>query len=268
MKYSLLILATFFSIIIYANINYEHGIIDMTLLDGGLGCVCHDVQPDSTVNVWIEGPDTLFPNDTAYYKLMMNGGPSVKGGFDLAVRFGVLDSVDTLTYILFDELTHTVPKPFANATVLWDFIYKAPDSLVTDTIYSVANSVNGDGNPQPDDKWNFGENFPVTITAKPVSVDEAIILNGYILSQNYPNPFNPSTTINFTVAQNQRQETREVSLKVYDVLGNEVATLVDDEKLAGSYDVEFDANGLTSGIYFYTLVAGNVIETKKMVLLR
>jgi len=85
MKYTLLILAAFFSIIIYANISYEHGIIDMTLLDGGLGCVCHDVQPDSTVNVWIEGPDTLFPNDTAYYKLMMNGGPSVKGGFDLAV---------------------------------------------------------------------------------------------------------------------------------------------------------------------------------------
>jgi hypothetical protein len=268
MKYTLLILAAFFSIIIYANINYEHGIIDMTLLDGGLGCVCHDVQPDSTVNVWIEGPDTLFPNDTAYYKLMMNGGPSVKGGFDLAVRFGVLDSVDTLTYVLFDELTHTSPRQFANATVFWDFMYTAPDSIVTDTIYSVANSVNGDGNPQPDDKWNFGENFPVIITAKPVSVNEEIILNDFELSQNYPNPFNPSTKIRFAILQDERGDTKDVSLKVYDVLGTEVATLVNEEKPAGEYEVEFSGGELTSGIYFYQLKADNFVETKKMLLLK
>ncbi len=268
MKYTLLILAVFFSIIIYANINYEHGIIDMTLLDGGSGCICHDIQPDSTVNVWVEGPDTLFMNDSAFYKLMMTGGPSVSGGFDLAVRFGTLDSVDTLTYILFDELTHTSPKPFMNATVLWDFMYTAPDSLVTDTIYSVANSVNDDGNPQPGDKWNFGENFPVTITAKPVYVDEEIVLNKFSLSQNYPNPFNPNTKIRFSIPQDERGETKDVSLTVYDVLGNDIAILVNEEKPAGTYEVEFDGNELTSGIYFYQLRAGVFIETKKMILLK
>lgn len=263
MKYTLLILAAFFSIIIYANINYEHGIIDMTLLDGGSGCICHGIQPDSTVNVWVEGPDTLFMNDSAYYKLMMTGGPSVSGGFDLAVRFGMLDSVDTLTHILFDELTHTSPKPFMNATVLWDFIYKAPDSLVTDTIYSVGNSVNGDGNPQPGDKWNFGENFPVTITAKPVYLDEDIILNEFELSQNYPNPFNPSTKISFKIA-----EAGFTSLKVFDVLGNELTILVNEEKPAGTFEIEFHGDGLTSGIYFYQLRAGVFIKTKKMVLMK
>ena len=273
MKYTLLILAAFFSIIIYANINWPHGIIDMTLLDGGEGCSCHDPQPDSSVIVWVEGPDTLFINDSAYYKIMMTGGPSVKGGFDLAVRFGTVDSVDTLTHILFDELTHTSPKQFANATVLWDFMYIAPDSLVTDTIYSVANSVNGDGNPQPDDKWNFGENFPVVIIDNPVSVDEEIILNEFELSQNYPNPFNPSTTIRFTIPQDVRRETQDVSLKVYDILGNEVATLVNEELSAGEYEVEFNSHSgagrnLTSGIYFYQLKAGNFVETKKMILLK
>ena len=276
MKYTLLILAAFFSIIIYANINWQHGIIDMTLLDGGLGCVCHDPQPDSSVIVWVEGPDTLFINDSAIYKIMMNGGPSVKGGFNLAVRFGTVDSVDTLTHILFDELTHTSPKPFANATVLWDFIYIAPDSLVTDTIYSVANSVNDDGNPQPGDKWNFGENFPVVIIDNPVSVDEEIILNEFELSQNYPNPFNPGTTIRFTIPQDVRRETQDVSLKVYDILGNEVATLVNEEIGTGEYGVEFNANGLTSGIYFYQLKAVDpesssgqgFVETKKMILMK
>ena len=277
MKYTLLILAAFFSIIIYANISYEHGIIDMTLLDGGLGCVCHDPQPDSSVIVWVEGPDTLFINDSAYYKIMMTGGPSVKGGFDLAVRFGTVDSVDTLTHILFDELTHTFPKQFANATVLWDFMYIAPDSLVTDTIYSVANSVNDDGNPQPGDKWNFGENFPVVIIDNPVSVDEEIILNEFELSQNYPNPFNPSTKIRFTIPtsplnpspyQGEGQRERLITLKVYDALGNEIATLVNATQEAGAHDVSFDASQLSSGLYIYTLNAGNFSSSKKMMLLK
>ena len=150
-----------------------------------------------------------------------------------------------------------------NATVLWDFIYKAPDSLVTDTIYSVGNSVNGDGNPQPGDKWNFGENFPVTITAKPVYVDEDIILNEFELSQNYPNPFNPSTKISFKIA-----ESGFTFLKVFDVLGNEVATIVSDEKPAGEYEVEFSGSELTSGIYFYQLKTEIFVETKKMLLLK
>jgi len=275
MKYTLLILAAFFSIIIYANISYEHGIIDMTLLDGGLGCICHG-SSDSTVQVWVEGPDTLFINDSAYYKIMMTGGPSVKGGFDLAVRFGVLDSVDTLTHILLDELTHTSPKQFANATVLWDFIYIAPDSLVTDTIYSVANSVN-DNNEPTGDKWNFGENFPVTIIANPVFVDEENILIDFELSQNYPNPFNPSTKIKFTIPtsplnpspyQGEGNRERFITLIVYDVLGNEVATLVNDILPVGEYEVDFNATGLTSGVYFYRLQSGSFTEIRKMLLMK
>jgi hypothetical protein len=89
------------------------------------------------------------------------------------------------------------------------------------------------------------------------------ILSNFVLEQNYPNPFNPSTKIRFQVPNSSF-----VNLKVYDVLGNEVATLVNEEKTTGSYEVNFNAKGLSSGIYFYQLKVGNLISTKKMVLMK
>jgi photosystem II stability/assembly factor-like uncharacterized protein len=83
------------------------------------------------------------------------------------------------------------------------------------------------------------------------------------LEQNYPNPFNPSTKINFTVPSSTF-----VNLTVYDAVGNEVRTMINENKPVGTYTVEFNATGLSSGIYFYKLEAGNFVETKKMVLLK
>ncbi|MEP0862683.1 MAG: T9SS type A sorting domain-containing protein, partial [Ignavibacterium sp.] len=91
------------------------------------------------------------------------------------------------------------------------------------------------------------------------------IINNFILEQNYPNPFNPSTKIKYVIPNGVRNL---VTLKVYDVLGNEVATLVNEEKPAGIYEVEFNASKLSSGIYFYKLQAGSFVETKKMILLK
>jgi len=85
----------------------------------------------------------------------------------------------------------------------------------------------------------------------------------YELNQNYPNPFNPVTTIIYQIP-----EKGYVTLKVYDVLGNKVATLVNEEKPAGNYEVEWNALSLPSGIYFYQLRANNFIESKKMILLK
>ena len=103
--------------------------------------------------------------------------------------------------------------------------------------------------------------------------ENSYIVQSFKLEQNYPNPFNPSTNIEFRIA-----ERGFVTLKVYDVLGNEVATLVNEEKPAGTYEVEFsaidgsafggDADKLTSGIYFYQLKARNFVETKKMIFLK
>jgi hypothetical protein len=93
--------------------------------------------------------------------------------------------------------------------------------------------------------------------------DEVGFPKTYSMSQNYPNPFNPTTKIQYQVSSISK-----VTLKVYDVLGNEVATLVSEEKLAGVYEVEFDASNLSSGIYLYTLQTGSFFESKKMILIK
>ena len=92
----------------------------------------------------------------------------------------------------------------------------------------------------------------------------------YELSQNYPNPFNPSTKIKFSIPSTPLSlgEGQGVRLIVYDILGNEVATLVDEEKEPGVYEVEFSAANLASGIYIYRMQAAEFVETKKMILLR
>ena len=103
-------------------------------------------------------------------------------------------------------------------------------------------------------------------TMFPVNVDDnnyENILKTYILEQNYPNPFNPSTKISWQVPEGSRQ-----TLKIYDVLGNEVTTLVDEYKPAGTYEVEWNASGLPSGVYFYQLSAEGSVETKKMILMK
>ncbi len=105
----------------------------------------------------------------------------------------------------------------------------------------------------------------------PTSVEsETDVPSSYDLSQNYPNPFNPSTKIRYTIPNVSQSgvEGSRVQLKIYDVLGNEVATLVNEEKSAGSYEVKFNASQLSSGVYFYKLQAGSFVQTKKMVLLK
>jgi len=94
-------------------------------------------------------------------------------------------------------------------------------------------------------------------------INENELPREFSLQQNNPNPFNPSTTISF-----QLPATRNVSLKVFDILGNEIENLINEEKPAGSYEVKFDASKLSSGIYFYTIYAGDFIETRKMLLLK
>jgi hypothetical protein len=132
---------------------------------------------------------------------------------------------------------------------------------------------------------NYYSNHVDFIPITPADVDEncSQIPQTVDLSQNYPNPFNPSTQIRFAISLDARSEMQEVTLKVYDLLGNEVATLVNEYKPAGEYEVEFSVThesfcavtsgisakgGYASGIYFYQLKAGDFVETKKMFLIK
>ena len=94
-------------------------------------------------------------------------------------------------------------------------------------------------------------------------IEDEDYLDEFILNQNYPNPFNPVTSIKYTLIN-----TQFVSLKVYDVLGNEITTLVNEEKQSGNYKIDFNALNLPSGVYFYRLQAGAFNETRKMILLK
>ncbi len=139
--------------------------------------------------------------------------------------------------------THTIVPDWSNIyeNQLEILIDLGNDGTIDDTLY-LDNEVTGIGNDQG-----------------------SLIPTEYRLEQNYPNPFNPSTIISY-----QLPKAGNVTLKVYDVLGNEIATLVDEYRNAGSYDVQFTMNNvqLSSGIYFYQLKAGEFVETMKMILLK
>jgi hypothetical protein len=85
----------------------------------------------------------------------------------------------------------------------------------------------------------------------------------FFLSQNYPNPFNPSTTIRFSLPRSCH-----VTLKVFNILGQEVETLIEGERRAGEYELRWTPEGLASGVYFYNLQAGESVETKRLILLK
>jgi hypothetical protein len=106
---------------------------------------------------------------------------------------------------------------------------------------------------------DFNGNFDYS---EVVTLDEIAPFE-FRLEQNYPNPFNPSTTIKYSVPNEQF-----VTLKVYDILGNEVTTLVNEEKTAGNYKIEFNSEILPSGVYYYTIVTENFVQTKKMIMLK
>ena len=111
----------------------------------------------------------------------------------------------------------------------------------------------------------IGGHFEVTYERTNInSVSEQIAsVKGFELYQNYPNPFNPTTIIKFRIS-----DFGFVNLKVYDILGNEIATLVNEEKLPGSYEISFDGSDLPSGVYFYQLITSDFVQTKKMILLK
>lgn len=118
-------------------------------------------------------------------------------------------------------------------------------------------------------------NEPISITVDPnnwilktinsvvVGIEDEMQPQTFSLEQNYPNPFNPVTKIKFTLASNEY-----TTLKVYDIIGKEITTLVNNQMEKGHYEINFDASNLPSGVYFYTLNAGGYKETRKMILMR
>lgn len=253
------------------DLHHQNGIVHTTRKNG-YGCLCHGFDPNPNVRVWISGPDSLRPGETGQYWIHVAKDSSIAGGFNVAAFRGSLGIIDSVgTQLMTEspgidslELTHTYPPRTAGGrdTISWVFSFRAPAVVgFVDTLYAVGNSVNLDVTPDGD-AWNFSANFPVRVVSS-TSVGEPVMPSAFMLLQNYPNPFNPSTRIRYSLGK-----AGFVSLRVFDVAGREVASLVNEVQDAGFTSVDFDGTSLPSGVYFYRLTSGNVTQTRKMLLLR
>lgn len=248
-----------FSILLYA---YSTGITGVTKKSTNPGCTCHGLSPSSSVNVSINGPDSLTVNQTANYSITISGGPLYAAGTDIAVSNGILTPASGDLMLQNDELTHVSPKAPVSDAVTFNFTYTAPSTSGIQTIYANGNSVNYNG-LNTGDQWNFAPNKIIKVSSITTGIESEANIFTYNLKQNYPNPFNPTTKINYSIPDEEL-----VTIKIYNLVGKEITTLINEMKPYGNYEIEFNATGLPSGVYFYQLVAGDFIQTKKMLLLK
>ncbi len=228
--------------------NYFQGLTFQTLINGWWHCVFN--QSDTTKNnsCNFENPDAImFPvltKKTGSYTPFFMVFDSDSLGINRDTFFQTVYSYsDTPTDI------SNSPGDDYNPHIIF---YKPADSLYIGVIW--IHYENG-----KKDIWMAKTPFNPPSAVSPIKNK----IPNFQLYQNYPNPFNPTTTISY-----QLSALSHVTLKVYDVLGREVAQLVNGVKPAGTYKVDFDAGNLASGIYFYQLNAGNYVSTKKLLLLK
>lgn len=242
-------------------LGYSGGITGVTLKNGN-GCTCHAPTPSPGVNVVISGPDTLNAGQTGTFRVTITGGPLAAAGTNLAASRGTLDIIagEGLRK-QGDELTHVEPKTPENQAVAFQFSYTAAATLGTDTLYANGNSVNLSGS-NIGDQWNFASKKSVVVKAA-TDVADGLQPMEFSLDQNYPNPFNPSTTIGYALPA-----TAHVRLEIYDATGRQVADLVNETQSAGRKSVVWSPSTLPTGAYYYRLIMGSIVETKKLLFVK
>lgn len=206
---------------------------------------------DSTINsvvefhIWDDTSNTLFNYNAQLFECWSAWYKEIcYVSFDTTSLFNNTEFSKTYHGGTIPTFTYKLLKNFGPILIIDDQSYVITSYTVYELVYAKINGI------------EYGQ-F--------VSVDDKNldIPSEFSLSQNYPNPFNPNTKISYLLPN-----AGNVTLKVFDVLGKEVATLVNEEKQVGSYEVQFDGNRLTSGIYFYQIKTGDFTETKKMILLK
>ncbi|MFZ1321637.1 MAG: choice-of-anchor V domain-containing protein [Ignavibacteria bacterium] len=264
MKKAFLISIVTFVILITSSVmvyTYEDGITGRTKKTSTSGCSCHTMN--TNITGVFSGPDTVTAGETVIYSFTINRpGSGAAGGVDISTRLGALAVGPGASYLRIQngELTHQSPLNLSGGSFTGQFNYTAPNAPGTDTLWisPAVGYQNG---------WNWG-------TEKRIVVKNLVGINNlnnpvyYKLDQNFPNPFNPSTNISFEIPKAEF-----VNLKVFDITGKEISTLVNQGLQAGKYNIRFDLNNsnyhnLNSGIYFYTLKTDNYTETKRMMLIK
>jgi len=193
-------------------------------------------------NIWFDDNGDLLVSDyngTAVKRFDSSG--NYLGDFITGIHFSEgVDFFPNGNILIGNGTTHSVKMFDSNGTYIEDFIPSGSGGLVTPNAIVIRET-----------------------NALSVDDNENVSLNDFQLEQNYPNPFNPTTKIKFHISKNGY-----TYLRVFNILGNTVATPINEELSAGEYNINFDATGLPSGIYFYQLKTNNYVETKKMILLK
>ena len=234
---------------------YPGGIAGRTKKTSTAGCgSCH--AQGSTITGVITGPDTVTAGQTYTFTLTLTTtGGSGKYGVDIAAKTG------TLTAISGQGLTLMSNELVQSAGITWvspkaiTFSYTAPASAGTDTLYATVDRGHSGA-------YNWAPNKGVIVKLATGIVNNEIPVKFY-LSQNFPNPFNPVTKINYGLAKGTN-----VSIKVFDLLGKEVATLVNEYQASGNYFTTFDATLYPTGIYYYRIKTSDFSEVRKMSLIK
>jgi hypothetical protein len=201
---------------------------------------------------WENGDTT----DTSYYGIIafngLDGGTSTD-----SVPLSRLEGYDFLSV-----LTPPLAMDLDHRTIVGDGPYSLANG---ETLVVGFGIVAGNNLADLQANTDIAQSIWDSVIVDPTSVDygEVFFPKEITLEQNYPNPFNPTTSIRYTLSNRQF-----VTIKVYDVLGTGVATLVNEEQSTGSYEIEWNAAGLPSGVYFYQLITKGYIETKKMLIIK
>ncbi len=249
------------SIFLYGD---ENGRTGRTPKTSTSGCSCHG-GINAAVTVTITGPDTVNTGQTQQYTLTVTHGSKTGMGLDIATRLGALGVVSNTTHLSNGELTHNANIPMTNGTATISFNYTAPGTGGTDTIWAVGLAGNSQSNTSGDD-WNT--KVKRIIVRSTVGIEPNITPADFKISQNYPNPFNPTTNIDISLAKESN-----VSIKVYDINGAEVYTIINSKLTPGNHTFTWSAinnfgYSVNSGIYFMKINAGGNIETRKMILVK
>lgn len=238
------------SIILFA---YPSGFTGRTLKTSTQGCgSCH--THNSSVSGVISGPDTVLAGTTVQYTITIADASRNHAGLDIAVRLGALDPGPSSSQIKLQsgELTHQSSLTMSNHTISIPFNYIAPSSPGTDTIWATVTS----GTPA----WEWAPSKRVIVRGI-TGIEKQSSAVTFKLNQNFPNPFNPVTSISFTLPKESN-----VSMSIFDLVGNEVDYLFEGKLGSGNHEISWNASNFASGVYFYSLRAGDKVLTKKMIL--
>ncbi len=193
----------------------------------------YPTTPTSSLNIEIGGS----PTSGLYDRLETTGAATLDGTLNISLVNNFVpalgDTFEVLTYSSYNGNFSTINGLNTGTGIAFDTVFTSTALLI------------------------------ITVATSDIEENFNSIPKEYALAQNYPNPFNPSTNIKYSIP-----EASFVQLKVYDILGNEVATLVNEEQNIGNYNIEFNASALPSGVYFYRIQAGSFVDTKKMLLLK